>query len=333
MISLKKLTFISTTLLLIHSTLLAQGSLEVTSERADFGIDKINLNLELRNADLDEPLRNVTLTIADSLGNQIFQESEISGQKNLVLEINQIYNINVSDAEFEDTTFVIDAVTDRTINQNLTILLNPKKVKVQYNITDFDTGDALDNATEIIFTNKNRDERLEYKLNNQGDNFIVDLYSNDSYEVSINKEGYFFAVDEIKASTIEDKSTALQEVKLVSLSVGNKIAMENITFEPQSVVLNEQVKQELERVVKLMNDNPTLHLQVAGHTDDVGTEAENFSLSQRRVDSVIEYLTSKKIDANRLQGKGFGESQPLISNDTPENRAKNRRFELIVLQI
>lgn len=328
--TLKKLILTIIPLFLLHSVIQAQGSLEVTSERKNFGIDKINVELNFRNADLDEPLRNVTLTLLDSLGNQMYQESNLSGQKKLNLDINQLYTFTVTDPEFEDTTFVLDAVNERKVNQSLNILLNPKKIIAQYNITDFDTGDPLDESTKIILINKNRDERIEFDVENKDGSFIVELYATDTYELTVTDDGYFFSTQEVKP---EGKDIEPKEVRMVSLTVGNKIAMENITFEPSSAILNDQVKQELERVVDLMNDNPTLYLKVTGHTDNYGSEAENLSLSQKRVDSVIGYLTSRDIPIDRLQGEGVGESQPLFTNDTAENRAKNRRFELIVLQI
>ena len=72
-------------------------------------------------------------------------------------------------------------------------------------------------------------------------------------------------------------------------------------------------------------------VEVAGHTDSTGAEEYNQGLSERRANSVKDYLVSKGVQAQRLQAKGYGESMPVASNDTKEGRAENRRVELIVL--
>jgi OOP family OmpA-OmpF porin len=72
-------------------------------------------------------------------------------------------------------------------------------------------------------------------------------------------------------------------------------------------------------------------VEVAGHTDSTGSETYNQGLSERRANSVKDYLTSQGVTATRLSAKGYGEAQPVASNDTKEGRAENRRVELIVL--
>ena len=80
-----------------------------------------------------------------------------------------------------------------------------------------------------------------------------------------------------------------------------------------------------------MKDNPTLHIQINGHTDNSGKPADNKTLSENRARAVTNYLTSRGIAATRLSFKGFGDSQPVADNATPEGRARNRRTELNVV--
>ena len=79
-----------------------------------------------------------------------------------------------------------------------------------------------------------------------------------------------------------------------------------------------------------MNENPTLRIEIGGHTDNVGKPADNLALSNNRAKAVIEYLLSKNISAQRLQAKGFGETQPIADNKTEDGKAKNRRTEMRV---
>ncbi len=85
---------------------------------------------------------------------------------------------------------------------------------------------------------------------------------------------------------------------------------------------------ELERVVKFMNDVPFATAKIDGHTDSVGTEAYNLALSDRRAKAVFDYLSSRGVDPSRLKSQGFGEANPIASNDTAEGRQQNRRVML-----
>jgi outer membrane protein OmpA-like peptidoglycan-associated protein len=87
---------------------------------------------------------------------------------------------------------------------------------------------------------------------------------------------------------------------------------------------------ELEKVIQLLHDNPTVKIQISGHTDNVGKPAANLALSNTRAKAVINYLIVNGINSQRLSFKGYGETQPIADNKTTEGRAKNRRTELIV---
>jgi OmpA-OmpF porin, OOP family len=86
----------------------------------------------------------------------------------------------------------------------------------------------------------------------------------------------------------------------------------------------------LDRLVVFMNANRDKKANLAGHTDSVGTEAYNQRLSERRVNSIRDYVVKKGVDSARISGQGFGESKPIAENKTKEGRAKNRRVEIKV---
>ena len=87
----------------------------------------------------------------------------------------------------------------------------------------------------------------------------------------------------------------------------------------------------LDRVVTIMNRYPALRLEIAAHTDNMGSFDFNTSLSQKRAQSMVDYLIERGIDPDRLIGRGYGESRPLESNATEEGRMVNRRVEFIIL--
>jgi len=110
-----------------------------------------------------------------------------------------------------------------------------------------------------------------------------------------------------------------------------KQALTGIQFEFNSAVLTGSSDAVLNNVVKVMNDNPTYNLNIAGHTDNVGTDDYNMTLSEKRAQAVKEYLINKGgISASRLQSRGFGATLPLDTNNTAQGRATNRRVDLTV---
>ena len=89
---------------------------------------------------------------------------------------------------------------------------------------------------------------------------------------------------------------------------------------------------ELDRLISLLSDIPTLKIEISGHTDNIGTESFNEILSQRRADAVVRYLVAKGINNDRLSAKGYGQVLPVESNETEEGRAANRRTEFEILE-
>jgi outer membrane protein OmpA-like peptidoglycan-associated protein len=81
-----------------------------------------------------------------------------------------------------------------------------------------------------------------------------------------------------------------------------------------------------------MNENPSIEIEIGGHTDHVGSEQDNVLLSQARADKIREYLSQKGISTGRMLAKGYGESKPLVPNDTETNRQLNRRVEFLILK-
>lgn len=107
-------------------------------------------------------------------------------------------------------------------------------------------------------------------------------------------------------------------------------ALQGIQFETGKSTIKKQSNIILDQVVKVLKENPTYNLVIEGHTDDVGNDDGNMTLSQARAEAVAKYLQSKGIEASRLSAKGFGETMPVQSNTTKAGRDKNRRVELKV---
>lgn len=108
------------------------------------------------------------------------------------------------------------------------------------------------------------------------------------------------------------------------------IVLENIFFKSGSAILLPKSFRELNQLFTLLEQNPSMQIEIHGHTDNQGTKESNQVLSEQRARAVVQYLQNKKVNPNRMLAKGFGESMPRASNDTAKGRASNRRTEFII---
>jgi outer membrane protein OmpA-like peptidoglycan-associated protein len=116
------------------------------------------------------------------------------------------------------------------------------------------------------------------------------------------------------------------------LDEAGRIVTHGILFDSGSDKIKGESYQTLKEIGQLLTDDPKLRLSIEGHTDSDGTDDYNLKLSQRRSESVRTYLIENyKVDGNRLESKGWGESKPIDTNNTPEGKANNRRVELVKL--
>ena len=106
--------------------------------------------------------------------------------------------------------------------------------------------------------------------------------------------------------------------------------MDDVLFDFDKSNIKPQAAGILDRLVTFMNQNKASRVNFAGYTDNVGTEAYNQALSERRVNSTRDYIVKKGVDGSRISGQGFGESKPIADNKTTDGRAKNRRVEIKV---
>jgi outer membrane protein OmpA-like peptidoglycan-associated protein len=105
----------------------------------------------------------------------------------------------------------------------------------------------------------------------------------------------------------------------------------NIQFEANSYKILSVSLIELDKLLQVLQDNPTLKVEISGHTDNLGNAAENIKLSTNRAKAVVEYLVGKGISSTRLTYKGLGSSKPIADNATEKGRSQNRRTEFTIV--
>ena len=112
--------------------------------------------------------------------------------------------------------------------------------------------------------------------------------------------------------------------------VERTIILDDVLFDFDKTTIKPQAAEILDRLVAFMKENPNSKVSLSGYTDNIGTEAYNQALSERRANAVKDYIVTKGIDSSRISGQGFGESKPIADNKTAAGRAKNRRVEIKV---
>jgi outer membrane protein OmpA-like peptidoglycan-associated protein len=242
------------------------------------------------------------------------------------LPVGKDYEIIVSADHFKSDALEFN-VSGLVIYRNFEkyVELQPEKIEVPVNVSDLMNNSKV--KAKVILKNKSRDEVIEVSGNQ-----TVSLRAGDRYEMEVTSDqGYAFnstVVDLTKGGAISPV-----EIKLLKLEKEAKLTLRDINFESNDSKLSDVSFTELRRVVQLMNENPSLKVEVAAHTDDVGSDQYNLTLSQKRAKSVVDFLLENKVSPERFVAKGYGESQSKVPNDSEQNKAVNRRVELKILSI
>lgn len=165
-----------------------------------------------------------------------------------------------------------------------------------------------------------------------GDYSIV-LPAGEEYGFLAISADYIPVSENIDLTKLTEYKEITRDLRLVPIEKGATIRLNNIFFDTGKFNLRKQSLRELDRLVKLLNENPNMKIEVSGHTDDVGTDESNLVLSRNRAKAVYDYLVSKNIVAARLTSKGYGETKPQLPNTNAENRQVNRRVEFTITEI
>jgi len=212
------------------------------------------------------------------------------------------------------------------------------------NVIDAITGEPLKATVELSTLIEK--EQLHFANTDSEGNFLVCLPAGKRYALNVSKEGYLFHSENFALEKKENTDPYLMTIPLQPIvaqkepttsspmveSVESKpIILRNVFFETASAALLPESTNELNKLIALLNSNPNLNIQISGHTDNVGSVQDNQRLSENRAKAVYQFLIDGKIDASRLKFKGYGESQPIDSNETDLGKKNNRRTEFIAI--
>lgn len=241
------------------------------------------------------------------------------------LPIGETYSLTLYRRGYIDTTLLINTRRDvRFSSAELDVPIQPIKRPLVLQLGD----DSESGVTEGTIRLRNRTKHETIEMAYTPPTTTIMLRQDDEYELVIQSPGHFF-FDTI-VSIPEGYDQQLCNLMLKPIQENMVVQLRNITFESNSYILTRSSHAELDKVFKLLEANPELHIELSAHTDDVGTDDYNDQLSAKRGESALEWLVKRGIDRSRLTSVGYGKHQPLVPNTSDENRAINRRVEFKV---
>ncbi|MCO5230828.1 MAG: OmpA family protein [Chitinophagales bacterium] len=197
-------------------------------------------------------------------------------------------------------------------------------------VSDIHTKAKLD--VEYSIFNFENNQIFSFGQTKQDGEFLICMPVNKTYRLEITKPGYMFYSEQFLTQSGSMVKPYVLEVKMQPIALGANIILKNILFKTDSYELGDLSFPELQKIIELMNANKNIKAIVKGHTDNIGSSNYNLELSQKRAQSVVDYLLQNGIAADRLSAKGMGASQPISTNDTEEGRLENRRTEFQIVE-
>lgn len=207
-------------------------------------------------------------------------------------------------------------------------------------VREFGTLKPLGAELELIDIDENV-SLAKFQSNDETGKYLISLPSGKNYGLAVKKEGYLFHSENFNIPDTAAYKEIVKNIDLKPIAVGSKIVLKNIFYDYNKATLRKQSINELDRLVKLLNDNPTLKIELSAHTDSRGSDSYNLDLSERRAQSCVDYLVSKGIAPSRLVAKGYGEKEPIFTDaeiaklktkeEKEEAHQQNRRTEFKIL--
>jgi outer membrane protein OmpA-like peptidoglycan-associated protein len=160
--------------------------------------------------------------------------------------------------------------------------------------------------------------------------YLVVVPGLSQYALHVTEPGYLFHSLHFNYEEKDLEQPLVINLELQPISKNATAVLNNIFFDYNKAELTEKSFSELNEIVKFLKENPTVKVEISGHTDNVGNEAYNKQLSLKRAQSVVDYLVAHGVETSRLSQKGYGSQKPIKPNDTEANKQANRRIEFTI---
>jgi hypothetical protein len=193
------------------------------------------------------------------------------------------------------------------------------------------TGEPIETGITYRTLDKDKEVGIASSNPHNGD-YKIALPFNQVYSFFAEHPGFYSVRDTISVPHISEYMEIERNIYLTPLEVGEDIPLKNVFFVRSEPTLLAISYPELNKLAKLLLENPTIEIELSGHTDNVGNPEKNVQLSEQRVETVKKYLVSKGVSDDRITGKGYGGSKPIADNTKEETRKLNRRVEFKIVK-
>lgn len=282
------------------------------------------------------PIENATIELFDAESNAViekFTTEELSGYYGVWVNSGKNIIASVSAPSYKakiDTIKVPISNGDLQINRSFA--LNTKSdvtAIVKGKVYDALSKKSLQASLKIV-DNISSNEVITVNTNEEG-NYEVAVPTGKKYELIVKSADYQTAYEFVDVPVSQKNQEINKDFALNNLAVGSKIILKNIFYDFDKATLRAQSIVELDHLIQLLKDYPSMRIELSSHTDNKGTADYNVYLSNARSKSCVDYLIFKGIDKQRLEYKGYGLTQPIVANDTDAGRQLNRRTEFKIL--
>ncbi|WP_129717030.1 OmpA family protein [Pedobacter sp. SYP-B3415] len=206
-------------------------------------------------------------------------------------------------------------------------------IKVTGQLIDCVTNQPISNAQVSL----NDGDRTQVSETGADGSYTFAIDSRKPIRLAMKKDNYFSKNVSYNAADLAKVDTLVRtDLCLTAFKIDKPIVLNNIYYEFNSAELTEGSKVMLDSLARIMLDNPDIEIELSAHTDNIGGDAYNFDLSDRRAKSCVNYLLTKQINPSRVTSRGYGKTKPVAPNtlpngkDNPDGRQKNRRTEFKV---
>lgn len=333
---------INTAALDFYFTLDSQGN--VFTSRANKALEGAQLDLymlvpktfgitlagNVYNQKTNDPLQaNVEIRLVDQ--NPLKLTSDASGKfESKIPEVSR-YALTASLDGYLPASSALDIpllYSDTTIYVDIPLTPVAKALVLKGSVYDQKTNKQISAKLELSVREKKKPARRIDAARGSYEQEIQDL---GWYIITASSEGYLNTVDSVWVND-KEVTPVTKDIVMQPIEVGVTVRLKNIYFDFDKTTLKNESFPELNKVVDFLKQNPSVEIEISGHTDNKGSDDYNQSLSQGRSEAVVNYIISQGIDSFRLTAHGYGEAKPLDTNDSDEGRANNRRVEFTVMK-
>ncbi|RMG82802.1 MAG: peptidoglycan-associated lipoprotein [Bacteroidetes bacterium] len=199
-------------------------------------------------------------------------------------------------------------------------------------IFDEQTGQPIEAQIEVI-DNEAAKVIARFSSNSASGKYLVTLPAGKNYGITVKHPDYLFHSENFIIPQSAAYKEVVKDIGLKKMEVGKTIVLNNIFFDFDKATLRPESEAEIQNVYTILKENPKLSIEIGGHTDSKGSDEYNQKLSEARAKAVVDRLIEMGISPDRLSYKGYGETQPIASNDTDEGRQLNRRTEFKIIGV